>query len=80
MTDIRPRSRHVARFLGPLTGALLTMSLLGAANVAAAGDASTPMVLQNVSLADIVNNKLGICHSGFTHVMKSAAGPTNARN
>ena len=80
MTDIRPRSRRLARFLGPLTGALLTMSLLGAANVAAAGDASTPMVLQNVSLEDIVNNKLGICNGSFTHVMKSAAGPTNARN
>jgi hypothetical protein len=38
------------------------------------------MVLQNVSLEDIVNNKLGICNGSFTHVMKSAAGPTNARN
>lgn len=80
MTDIRSRSRHLGRFLGPLFGALLTTSLLGVANVAAAGDASTPMVLQNVSLEDIVTNKHGICNGSFTHVMKSAAGPTNARN
>ncbi len=38
------------------------------------------MVLQNVTLADLVANKKGICNGGFTHVMKSAAGPNNARN
>ena len=38
------------------------------------------MVLQNVSLEDIVNNKLGICNGSFTHVMKNAAGPNNAKN
>ena len=38
------------------------------------------MVLQNVSLEDIVANKGGICNGGFTHVMKSAAGPNNAVN
>ena len=38
------------------------------------------MVLQNVTLADIVANKRGICNGGFTHVMKNAAGPNNAVN
>src|SRR5688500_9893241 len=80
MTTTRPRSRHLARLFGPLFGALLTTTLLGAANVAAAGNASTPMVLQNVSLEDVVNNKLGICNGSFTHVMKNAAGPNNVRN
>ena len=80
MTTMRPRPRHLARLFGPLFGALLTTTLLGAANVAAAGNASTPMVLQNVSLEDVVNNKLGICNGSFTHVMKNAAGPNNAKN
>ena len=40
----------------------------------------TPMVLQNVSLADISANYRGICNGGFTHVMKAAAGPNNAIN
>jgi len=80
MIQTRPRSRHLGRFLGPLFGALLTTSLFGVANVAAVGDAATPMVLQNVSLDDVINNKHGICNGSFTHVMKNAAGPNNVKN
>jgi hypothetical protein len=46
----------------------------------AAASTETPMVLQNVTLADLVANKRGICNGGFTHVIKTAAGPNNARN
>ena len=61
--------------------AVMAVSILGVANVAAvATDPSTPMVLQNISLADVVANKGGICNGGFTHVMKTASGPNNAVN
>ncbi|MEO8437336.1 MAG: hypothetical protein ABI562_02685 [Chloroflexota bacterium] len=60
--------------------AVLAASVLGVTNVAAETTDPTPMVLQNVSLADIVNNYNGICNGGFTHVMKSASGPNNAVN
>ena len=38
------------------------------------------MVLQNISLADVVANKGGICNGGFNMVMKTASGPNNAIN
>jgi hypothetical protein len=60
--------------------AVMAATLLGAGNAVAYGTDQTPMVLQNVPLADVVANKGGICNGGFTHVMKSAAGPNNARN
>jgi hypothetical protein len=40
----------------------------------------TPMVLQNVTLSDIVTNRGGICHSTFTHVIKNFSGASNLRN
>ena len=61
--------------------AVMATSVLGVANVAAvATDSSTPMVLQNISLADVVANKGGICNGGFNMVMKTASGPNNAIN
>jgi len=60
---------------------VMGVSILGVANVAAvAPDPTTPMVLQNVPLADVLNNYNGICNGGFTHVMKTASGPNNAVN
>jgi len=61
---------------------MLLITMLGTTTVAAAAptDAATPMVLQNVPLEDIVNNRLGICDGNFTHVIKNAAGPNNVRN
>ncbi|MEP6638128.1 MAG: hypothetical protein ABJC39_02165 [Chloroflexota bacterium] len=59
---------------------VLAATVLGVGNVAAVQTVPTPMVLQNVSLSDIATNRGGICNGGFTHVMKSAAGPNNARN
>src|SRR5918999_6452283 len=38
------------------------------------------MMLQNVTLEDLKANRHGICTGNFTHVMKNAAGPSNARN
>jgi hypothetical protein len=76
----RPRPRRLAQVIGPILGVLLTTTLLGTANVAAVGTPTTPMVLQNVSLTDILYNKHGICNGSFTHVMKNAAGPNNAKN
>ncbi|MEO6208190.1 MAG: hypothetical protein ABIP77_09585 [Candidatus Limnocylindrales bacterium] len=73
----RRRPQVVAYVLG----AVLLITMIGTTTVAAATttDASTPMVLQNVPLEDIVNNRLGICDGNFTHVIKNAAGPNNVR-
>jgi hypothetical protein len=60
--------------------AVMAVTILGAGGAAAVETSPFPMVLQNVSLQDIVSNKRGICNGGFTQVMKSAAGPNNARN
>ena len=35
------------------------------------------MVLQNVSLEDLIANRRGICDGPFTHVIKNSAGPNN---
>jgi hypothetical protein len=59
---------------------VMAATLLGSGSAAAYGTDQTPMVLQNVSLADITANYNGICNGGFTHVMKAAAGPNNAVN
>ncbi len=93
MIQPTPRPRRISRVLAPAVLALLTAASLGSATASAGALAagsdplrsltaapSTPMVLQNVSLADIVANKRGICNGGFTHVMKNAAGLNNARN
>jgi hypothetical protein len=90
------RSRRLSRLLAPTLLVLLSLGMLGTstagavsyqlnAGAATAGHvastaADTPMVLQNVTLADLVANKRGICNGGFTHVIKNAAGPNNARN
>ena len=80
MNFISRRTRSVQRPAGLALLAVMAATLLGAGNAVAYGTDQTPMVLQNVSLDDIVANKNGICNGGFTHVMKSAAGPTNAVN
>ena len=59
---------------------VMAATLLGSGSAVAYGTDQTPMVLQNVSLADITANYNGICNGGFTHVMKAAAGPNNAVN
>lgn len=46
----------------------------------ALGAPTTPMVLQNVSLEDLVANRAGICNGGFNIVMKNASSLNNARN
>ena len=80
MNFISRRTRSVQRRAGLALLAVMAATLLGAGNAVAYGTAQTPMVLQNVSLEDVLANKGGICNGGFTHVMKSAAGPNNARN
>ena len=93
MTHLTPRPHRLSRFLAPAILAMLAAASLGSATVSAGAVAvgsrtadtlalgpSAPMVLQNVPLADLVANKRGICNGGFTHVMKNAAGPNNARN
>src|SRR4051812_25898553 len=76
-TSGTPRRR---RFLAPALLAIVAIGALGSATAGATEVEPAPMVLQNVSLEDIVANKKGICNGGFTHVMKNAAGPTNAKN
>jgi hypothetical protein len=54
---------------------------LGAASVSAVSyPTDAPMILQNISLEDIVANRGHICHSTFTHVMKNFSGASNTRN
>ena len=83
---------HAARRPGhrwlPLTGALLialagavapsTATVRPAAAVSYPTDA--PMILQNVSIQDVLANRGGICHSTFTHVIKSFSTVSNALN
>jgi hypothetical protein len=38
---------------------------------------NTAMVLQNVTLTDLVANKHNICDGSFTHIMKNSAGSTS---
>jgi hypothetical protein len=93
MTQPSARPRRLSRILAPAVLAMLAAASLGSATASAgavlvgsrsayslAAAPTAPMVLQNVSLADIVANKRGICNGGFTHVMKNAAGPNNAKN
>lgn len=80
MHFISRRPRSVQRPAGIALSAVMAATLLGAGSAVAYGTDQTPMVLQNVSLEDIVANKNGICNGGFTHVIKSAAGPNNAVN
>ena len=80
MIDLNPRSGRWPRAVAPLFLAILAATTLGSATVAAAGPEPAPMVLQNVSLADIVANKRGICNGGFTHVIKNGAGANNVKN
>ena len=93
MTRPTPRPHRLSRFLAPAILAMLAAATLGSATASAgavpvvtkaassfAALPSAPMVLQNVSLADLVANKRQICNGGFTHVMKNAAGPNNSRN
>ena len=93
MTYPTTRSRRLSRFLAPAILATLAAASLGSATASAGvvpiasksvaatvSLPSAPMVLQNVTLADLVANKRQICNGGFTHVMKNAAGPNNARN
>jgi hypothetical protein len=41
---------------------------------------NTPMILHSVSLADITSNRGHICHSTFTHVIKTFSTISNTRN
>ena len=89
MTNHAPRRHRLNRLVAPAVLAILAAATLGSATASAGiaplatkaesgvrgASTATPMVLQNVSLADLVANKGGICNGGFTHVMKSAAGP-----
>ena len=90
------RPRFVGRVLAPTFLVLLFLVIVGGSTVGATSDgpgaataapaqmavaaADVPMVLQNVTLADLLANKRGVCNGGFTHVIKNAAGPNNARN
>ncbi len=94
MTFPTPRSTRVRRLLAPAILAIFAAATLGSATagatVAPVGGSATPnafvaptsapMVLQNVTLADITNNKNGICNGGFTHVIKNTDTASNARN
>jgi len=78
----RSRTSPLGRLISSAVLLLFLATSLGAQapTTQAAARPDAPMVLQNVSLTDIVNNKRGICNGGFTHVIKNAAGPNNARN
>jgi hypothetical protein len=93
MTDPTPRARRYSRYLAPAVLALLAAATLGSATVSAgamgvgsrtahtqAAMPAAPMVLQNVSLADLVANKRGICNGGFTTLIKNASSTNNVRN
>jgi hypothetical protein len=87
------RNRRLARYVAPAVLALLAAASLGSATASAgvvsvgSGTAGTraalpeaPMVLQNVTLADLVANKRGICNGGFTHLIKNASSLNNVKN
>ena len=92
MTYPTPRPTHFRRYLAPAILAMFAAVSLGSATVGAAvlpvgatpyamaALPAAPMVLQNVTLADITNNKNGICNGGFTHVIKNTDTASNARN
>jgi hypothetical protein len=66
----------------PLVGALLVLASAGAmpASAVVTYPTDAPMILQNVSIGDVLANKGHICHSTFTHVMKNFSTVTNTRN
>jgi hypothetical protein len=66
----------------PLVGALLVLASAGAtpASAVVTYPSTAPMILQNISIMDILANRGHICHSTFTHVMKSFSTASNARN
>src|SRR5439155_20882849 len=82
MTDehSRPSVRLPRRIALTLVAVLALGASVGAGSVSAAYPTNAPMVLQNISLEDIVTNRGHICHSTFTHVMKNFARVTNTRN
>lgn len=80
MTKRSARSSRLGRLLSTGILALLAAGTLGTGSTLAVGTPDAPMILQNVSLEDVLANKRGICNGGFTHVMKNAAGPNNAIN
>jgi hypothetical protein len=92
MTYPTPRPTHIRRYLAPAILAMFAAVSLGSATVGAAvlpvgttpyamaALPTGPMVLQNVTLADITANKNGICNGGFTHVIKNTDTASNARN
>ena len=82
MTDehSRPSVRLPRRIALTLVAVLALGASVGAGSVSAAYPTNAPMVLQNISLEDIVTNRGHICHSTFTHVMKNFSGVTNTRN
>jgi hypothetical protein len=77
----RSRTSEIGRLISSAVLLLFVATTLGTpATTQAAARPDAPMVLQNVSLTDIVYNKRGICNGGFTHVIKNSAGPNNTRN
>ncbi len=79
MSYTHPRSGRWSRAMAPLLLSILATSVLGSSFASAAGEPA-PMVLQNVTLEDVVNNRRGICNGGFTHVIKTASSASNVRN
>ena len=82
MTSSTTRPRRFQRRWLPLIGALLILASAGAmpASAVVSYPRSAPIILQNVSIMDILANRGHICHSTFTHVMKNFSDATNARN
>jgi hypothetical protein len=82
ITTPAPRPLSFRRRWLPLAGAVLILASLGAAPASAVVTYPTnaPMILQNISIGDILDNRGNICHSTFTHVIKNFSDVTNTRN
>lgn len=76
----RRLNRLIALTGATALAASLFGSLVGAASVSATTvyRTDTPMILQNVSPEDLLNNTRGICNGQFNIVIRNVLGPTNS--
>lgn len=76
----RRLNRLIALAGATALAASLFGSLVGAASVSATTvyRTDTPMILQNVSPEDLLNNTRGICNGQFNIVIRNVLGPTNS--
>lgn len=80
MKKMRIRPALAALVLGASLVLVATGGLAAARSVTVVGRVpATPMVLQNVSLVDLVAERHGICDGSFTHVIWNSSGSQFAR-